>query len=64
MKHFSRSAIATAALVVFVVSAALAGLAWPVFWVPGALLIWYGVMAGGAEPSKIAVQQRARSGLN
>jgi len=63
MKHFNRFAIATVVLVGFVLSAALAGLAWPVFWVPGALLIWYGVVAS-AEPSRIAVQQRARSGLN
>jgi len=63
MKHFNRWTIATVVLVVFVASAALAGLAWPVFWVPGALLMWYGAVAG-VDRGKIAVQHRTRSGLN
>ena len=63
MKRFSRSAIATAVLVAFIVSAAAAGLDWSVFWVPGALLIWYGFVAGDGR-SKIALQNRTRGGLN
>ena len=63
MKQLNRLAIATMVLVLFVISTAVAGLNWPVFWVPGALLIWYGLVAGDAH-SKIAMQKRMRGGLN
>ena len=61
--HSTKSILWTAALLLFLASATLAGLQWPILWVPGALLTWYGLLAEEAR-GKIAVRNRSQGGLN
>jgi hypothetical protein len=44
-------------------AAAAMGLRWAIFWVPGLVLMWYGMLSAD-RAGKIAVQNRTRSNLD
>lgn len=62
-RNSTKAIFGTAFLVLFLTIAALAGLQWPVLWVPGAVLMWYGLIAS-PPTGKIALPNRMRTGLN
>jgi len=59
----TRSTLWTLAVLFLSVLAIIARLPWAILWVPGVLLMWYGVLKAD-QAQKIAVQDRSRTGLN
>lgn len=59
----TRSALWTIVALLFLLIATVSRLPWAIFWVPGLLLMWYGVLSAD-RADKIPVQNRSRTGLN
>ena len=61
--RLGRSTLWTVVALLFLLIATVARLPWAIFWVPGLVLMWYGVLSAD-RAHKIPVQNRVRTDLN